>query len=501
MLVHHRAQAREHRHDAVLPRGAREHHRAVQRPQRLDGPLDQQQRGGDQVGIVQAGDERRVVGRGQPCDGRVDQRGAGRGVAEHRRREAAHRLGGRPDRRLVLAGVLDRACAPRAHRGEVGAAVLAVAHRQLEPGARLGRRNLDRGEQPPSHVAEAAHHAVERRRGGDQRDPHRRGLGRQQPQHLVERVARLGQPPGGAEGERERAEQRGALLERVVGEQPDGGAVAARRGVGRAVGGRGGRGGEQRHRLEVAGPRVALDVVGARRRAGAAGRQRRRGALVRGEPPGRRRGVVDRAADQGVAERERAPVAGGAHEVGGHEAVERRGRRRPGRARRPRRRGRGRTGRRPRPRPRSARGRAGRAARSPAARPPSASAAAHRAGSRATRRSSSRNSGLPPASRTTRSRSPASGSSATSARAAVSVSGPGVRWSQPDVARAASSRRAAGSCGRSANASRCGARGGRRSRCRTSSTDASSAQCRSSSSSATGRSRPSSSSSARTARW
>ena len=69
------------------------------------------------------------------------------------------------------------------------------------------------------------------------------------------------------------------------------------------------------------------------------------------------------------------------------------------------------------------------------------------------------------------------------------------------LARAAWRMRGAGSIGRRAKTRRWGARGGRRSRCSTSSIEASSAQCRSSRSSATGFSRPSISSRERSARW
>ena len=54
----------------------------------------------------------------------------------------------------------------------------------------------------------------------------------------------------------------------------------------------------------------------------AARRQRRGDALVRTKPPGGRRGVVDRAAHDRMAEGEAAAVARRAHEVDGHEPVE-----------------------------------------------------------------------------------------------------------------------------------------------------------------------------------
>ena len=122
-------------------------------------------------------------------------------------------------------------------------------------------------------------------------------------------------------------------------------------------------------------------------------------------------------------------------------------------------------------------------------------------GSRATRASSCRNSGLPAASRARRSRWAASATWPTSSSDASWGRGERETSWLPAAARVAWRRRGAGSIGRSANASRWGARAGRRSRCRTSSIDASSAQCRSSRMSATGRSRASISSRLRSARW
>ncbi len=185
------------------------------------------------------------------------------------------------------------------------------------------RRVLERGDQPPARIAVAAEQVLDA--GGLRHDgePLRGAVGGEQGEHVEQRLAALVQAAGVGEGLGHRAEQPRPALPVGVGEQLRAGAEPAGGGGGGAAGGGGGRLREERDGAQVAGTRALLDVEGADAGPRPAGGQRGRHALVRREPPRRGSGVVDGTAQERVAEAERAPVARGAEQVRGHEAVER----------------------------------------------------------------------------------------------------------------------------------------------------------------------------------
>ncbi len=191
------------------------------------------------------------------------------------------------------------------------------------------RRVGEHGAEPALGVVVVAAQHVGDRDGGDEQHPPRDLLLRQQRDRRVERGAAVFEPAGGAERQPLPLQQRGAMRGVLLRRQLEGRAVPVgggrRGGHGRLRAGRL----EQRDRGRVAGPRELLDVVGTQRRRRPAPLQQRGCACMRLQPPGAVGRVGDRAVDERVAEAEGA-AAGGAHEVGRDERVERRQRGRLG---------------------------------------------------------------------------------------------------------------------------------------------------------------------------
>ncbi len=353
LLLEARAGDREPAEDAVLAGGAGHGERAVERGVAVVEALGEQRGAGDVDGALEARAERGVVDPGEPVDRAVEQRRGRVGVARALRAERADRLRAGAQR-VLAAGVGRGAGAPVAHRGRVAGVEAGGGHLQRERRAALLRRVLERGQQAPARVAVAAEQVLDPRGLGDDAEPLGRALGRQQREHVEQRLAALVQAAGVGQRLGHRAEQLRAARPVGVGEQPRAGAVPAGGGGGRGGGGRGGGLLEQRDGRAVARPRALLHVEGAHGRARAAGGQGGRHPLVGREPPRRGSGVVDGTAQERMAEPERAPVARGA-DADPRPRGGRAGRARPrGPARRPRPPARGRTGRRPRPRRRAA---------------------------------------------------------------------------------------------------------------------------------------------------
>jgi hypothetical protein len=153
---------------------------------------------------------------------------------------------------------------------------------------------------------------------GHDREPLGRALGGQQGEHVQQRLAALVEPAGVGERERHRAQQAGALGALGVGSRR---AQAAyqRAAVAGALPAAAAAASASTATAPWSPGRAHFSTWNARTAAAAP----RGDALVRAQPPGRRRGVVDGAAQQRVAEAERAPVAGRADEVGRDEPVER----------------------------------------------------------------------------------------------------------------------------------------------------------------------------------
>ena len=206
------------------------------------------------------------------------------------------------------------------------AAVVADAHGgdlQRQPGV-VGRRGARvGGHQAPARVVRASQQLLQAGARGDQPEPPLGQLRREHRQDLDELVARL---RGRARRRRARARTRRAARRAARRRHRAPGAAPPRTSAppwpARSARRRP-RPPPAARRRRVTRPREALDVMGAHARARAARGQRDGDPLVRAEPPGGRRGVVDGAAHERVAEGEPAPVARRADERSRDERVER----------------------------------------------------------------------------------------------------------------------------------------------------------------------------------
>jgi hypothetical protein len=276
----------------------------------------------DMAGAVQPRGDGVVVGGAEERGRVVELRVGAVRVALPQRSQSRQPAGARGQDVVVTGGRL-RLPGPRAHVGRVAAPERSDRHLERERAPALGRRVLQRRQQPPARVGVAPEHALDRGAPAHQREPHGPRLRWQQLEHLDERGAALLEAPGARQRDGHRRKQHRAACQVVAGQQSVRCRVPARRGAGRGVLGRRRRRRQQRDRGVVSRPGRLLHVIGLDPRGGVAARERRRRALVRAEPPGRRGGVVHRPAHERVAEAEAPPVARRADEIGGHEHVER----------------------------------------------------------------------------------------------------------------------------------------------------------------------------------
>ena len=232
------------------------------------------------------------------------------------------------ERRRLEHRVADRARVGRGVGGLAGRVVEVAGHergeRQREPqpdavGRRLGRQLAERDLQPAAGVGRAAQPPLGvRDRDGEPEPLLRRGGA----QRLEERVARAGRVARG--GLRVREPQLERRPPRARGHEPQRRRPVVRGGRGRGrvqlVRGRD----QQRERLLVSRRGRLLDVVRPLDGPGPAPLERARRSGVRAEPPAARRRLVDRVADDRVAEREAPRRPARADQRPGQELVERR---------------------------------------------------------------------------------------------------------------------------------------------------------------------------------
>jgi hypothetical protein len=149
------------------------------------------------------------------------------------------------------------------------------------------------------------------------------GIGRQQGEHVAERIAGLDSAPRGAQGvglcEQQLEPPRVVLV--TARQQPQRRRVPARGGRRRRQHRLLGGARQQLDRVEIAEMSRPLDVVRALRRRRAALRQRLGRARVGGKPPAAAAGLVHRTADERMAEPEAPRVLREPHQVGDQERI------------------------------------------------------------------------------------------------------------------------------------------------------------------------------------
>jgi hypothetical protein len=198
---------REPAQHPVLARGPGHGERAIERRVALLEALAQQRGRRDVHCALQPGSDRVVLDTRQPRQRAVEQRGGRVGVTGALRPQRTERLGAGAQRVLARAGVARRPSTPVAHGGTVAGVEPGGGHLERQRRAARRRCVIQRGQQPPARVAVAAEQVLHAGALGDDREPSRRALGREQGEHVEQRLSALVQPPRGRERERHRAEQ------------------------------------------------------------------------------------------------------------------------------------------------------------------------------------------------------------------------------------------------------------------------------------------------------